>query len=133
MWAALAIGLGGTLAWLVSGLTVAWLAHRLTQNQPPTNRERTMITNLRPLIEPRVNLNGTSKDELVRQYTKVMRKLSDTLGLMGEAMPHGRDFQTMNNPEFHAEQARKAWRERMTIIRELRDEIAYFAISINDQ
>lgn len=92
-----------------------------------------MIGNLRPLIEPRVNLNGTSKESLVSQYTKVMRKLDDTLGLMGEAMPHGRDFQTMNNPEFHAEKAREAWRERMQLIRELRNEIEKLAISINNQ
>lgn len=92
-----------------------------------------MTGHLRPLITPRVNLNGTSKEDLVRQYTRVMRHLDETLGLMGEATPHGRDFQTFPDGAMLTTSARAAWHDRMQVLSAIRAEVEKLAISINDQ
>jgi len=88
---------------------------------------------MKPLIIPTVNLNGTSKDELIRQLLKVTLALGNVLTVMGEAMPHGRDY--LPSPldgERKDSQAREAWRERMQVLKDLSDEVTRHAFAVND-
>lgn len=46
------------------------------------------------LMLPSVNLNGTSKEELVAGYAKAHEAIMAALDAVAETSPHGRDFQT---------------------------------------
>jgi hypothetical protein len=88
---------------------------------------------MKPLIMPTVNLNGTAKDDLIRQQLHVMLALDKALEVMGQAMPHGRDY--LPSPldgERKDADARDAWRERMKLVKDLKDEIGRHAFSIDN-
>jgi ferritin-like metal-binding protein YciE len=44
------------------------------------------------MIHPTVHLNGTSKDELLRQWLDAYHALREAREKMFDAMPHGRDY-----------------------------------------
>jgi len=44
------------------------------------------------MIVPTIHLNGTSKDELLRQLEDVARQLGETLDALQNAAPNGRDY-----------------------------------------
>lgn len=91
------------------------------------------MTKMLPLIEPRVNLNGTSRTELVQQYLDVAQALYVVIQKMGTATPHGRDYQTFEDGAIRTVTARAAWSERRGMLETLRREIEAMAVSINDQ
>jgi len=45
------------------------------------------------IMNPNVNSNGTSREELIRQRVKVRTKLEDALEALAEMNPNGRDYQ----------------------------------------
>jgi hypothetical protein len=84
---------------------------------------------MRPLILPQINLNGTSRNQLVEQQCDVMTALRALYKAMGEAAPNGRDYQ-FRPAEFTT--ARDAWDERMTAVELMRREIEAHAIAIQE-
>lgn len=80
------------------------------------------------LFTPTVNLNGTDKAELLKQYMEIDDKLADAIEALAVAMPHGRDY-----PDGGLVGARFAWRERLTILRDLRAELMDNAVKISEQ
>ena len=75
---------------------------------------------MRPLIQPQVNLNGTSREELVRQLQEVTEKLDAVIRAMAQAQPHGRDYQLRPDEFAHAQWA---WADRWQVLEELHAEL----------
>lgn len=44
---------------------------------------------------PQVNINGTSRGELVKQHSAALNALESALSAMRRTEPHGRDYQTI--------------------------------------
>lgn len=44
------------------------------------------------MIFPTVHINGTSKQELIRQWEDVLSNLQQSLKALKDAVPHGRDY-----------------------------------------
>jgi hypothetical protein len=84
---------------------------------------------MKPLTLPQVNLNGTSREQLVEQQRNVMHALDALQKAMQEAAPHGRDYQP-RPAEFKP--AREAWLERMQVIGAMREEIEAHALAIQE-
>lgn len=60
---------------------------------------------------PVPNINGTSKDELIRQQKAVVKAARALVEALREAAPNGRDYQTVEAERFDA--ARDQWTARM--------------------
>lgn len=84
---------------------------------------------MKPLVLPQVNLNGTSRDELVRQQLAVLAAFRVLQQAMAEASPNGRDYQ-LRPAEFKP--AQEAWWERMQAVEDMRREIETHAMAIQD-
>ena len=44
------------------------------------------------MLTPKVNINGTSREELIRQRLDARSKIRDTITALYEMQPHGRDY-----------------------------------------
>jgi hypothetical protein len=44
------------------------------------------------MMKPTIHLNGTSRDELLRQLTTAGGALRKAIGALSDAAPHGRDY-----------------------------------------
>ena len=82
-----------------------------------------------PLVLPQINLNGTSKQQLVEQQLDVAAKLRHLLKAMGAAAPHGRDYQ-FRPAEYRT--AGTAWAERAAVIYDMLKEVEAHALAIHD-
>ncbi len=82
---------------------------------------------MKPLVQPQVNLNGTSRRELVDQQRAIINAGDVMLRAMANAMPHGRDYQF--KPDEHPG-ARDAWIERIEALEALMKEIEDHALEI---
>ena len=80
---------------------------------------------------PTVHLNGASRESLVQQRTDVADALRDVEKAIGQAWPHGRDYYTQGPDALSA--AQQAWRERVTVVAEMREEIMEEALRIHRQ
>lgn len=56
---------------------------------------------------PIVNLNGATRESLISQYVAVRDAADALLKALGEAFPHGRDYQTAHPGTWEGD--RKAW------------------------
>lgn len=74
------------------------------------------------LIVPILNMNGTSREELVDQRRNVFDALGEAHRLLAEASPHGRDYQHDPSGEMF-KAATKQHRRRRLLIEALRDEL----------
>lgn len=83
-----------------------------------------------PLQFPQPNINGTSKEALVRQYRDVHRALGEAIELICEHAPHGRDYQTLPAGSF--EQARSEHFARLAKLENVKAEIEAIAIHIQE-
>jgi len=81
------------------------------------------------LVPPQININGTSRRELVQQQLDVLRTLRALQQAMVDAMPNGRDYQIRPS---EAPAARAAWMDRIAIIYEMTQEIEKHAMAIQD-
>lgn len=91
----------------------------------------------RNLLAPVVNLNGSDGNELALAYHRVAMALSEANAAMGKAMPHGRDYQTLNPKDFGGQDpailARAAFNERRQVLLEMEREFEEMALFINQQ
>lgn len=94
-----------------------------------TSTPAPVLPALLPLVKPQVNLNGTSREQLVEQQCDVMAALRAVTAAMGEASPNGRDYQ-LRPAEYQG--AREAWTQRMIVIARLYDEIEQHALAIQE-
>ena len=88
-----------------------------------------------PLVVPRVNLNGNSAPDLVRQLAEVLNALTRVKAAMAQAsdVVHGRNFQTSEDPAGERDLADAAWLERRRMIEVLHQEITNLALAIQEQ
>jgi hypothetical protein len=80
---------------------------------------------------PRLNLNGTSADELLSQIDSAIFALNKAATAMREAAPHGRDYQTIA-PGAYSD-ARQEHEERLSRIATLIGEYKAIYKNIADQ
>lgn len=85
---------------------------------------------MRYLVQPIVNLNGTTRERLVHQQQEVINACDVLLKAMNEAMPHGRDYQLQGPGTYEA--ARDAYLERLEYVRALRNEIEVYVTTLSD-
>lgn len=83
------------------------------------------------LVCPIVNINGTSKDELLKQHTDIIHAIMDVKVALNKATPHGRDYQ--HNPSDHYIMARERHVRWVKTLSDLENEIMEIAVSINNQ
>lgn len=83
------------------------------------------------LVTPTINLNGSSKPDLVGQLMNVLHALYEAEHAICQAMPHGRDYQTMD-PGL-CTTAREAFAERARALHVMHGEFEALAIAINAQ
>ena len=88
---------------------------------------------MRPLITPRVNLNGTSKRELVHQQMEICQAIGALQSAMRQATPNGRDFQTVENGDRLCNEARNAFNDRYNALTTMFEEFQQLAIDIQKQ
>lgn len=84
-----------------------------------------------PLATAVVNLNGTSKAELLEQVHNAYSDLNKAIETLGKMNPHGRDYQTAN-PQLY-DRARKEHQERMAKIHSVINDVREIFVLINDQ
>ena len=75
---------------------------------------------MKNLIAPIIHSNGTSRDELVRQYRDILDGCRDLMAVMRSATPNGRDYYPIS-PSAGSE-ARDAYNERYNAVSKMRDE-----------
>jgi hypothetical protein len=84
------------------------------------------------MILPIVNINGTSREELVEQRREVYQALRVVLEKLRAMSPNGRDFQTdATGAQFKA--ARHQHECRVKLIQSLREELGQEAIALQNQ
>jgi hypothetical protein len=72
------------------------------------------------MLGPFVNLNGTSRAELVKQAFDVSSAAETLIQALGRAAPHGRDYQTVTQDRY--KQDRERWEAYVTQVRTLYEE-----------
>lgn len=73
------------------------------------------------LILPVVNMNGTSREELIEQRRHQLDWLRAALGAFRNAVPHARDWQT--DPQRGYTKAREIHARRVTLLNKIKNEI----------
>ena len=82
------------------------------------------------LVPPIVNLNGTSREELLDQQLDVLKAIDVLIHAMQQAMPNARDFQP--RPQEYIP-AREAWMERIEVLVAMKQQLAANAYCISQQ
>lgn len=85
----------------------------------------------RELTYPRVNINGTGKQQLIETLKDAHQTLSDAIDVLGQTAPHGRDYQTL--PEGMYTRAREDYEKRIAMLVRVRDEILDIAVNVDQQ
>jgi hypothetical protein len=83
------------------------------------------------IVIPAVNINGTSRAELVEQQLTARHALDAAMLAMKAAAPHGRDYQTVDQSVFRI--ARAEHGRRLQAIVALMSEYQQMAEAINAQ
>jgi hypothetical protein len=81
------------------------------------------------LMNPSVNINGTSRDELVNTRIAAMDALMDAMAKMEAFKPHGRDYVGRDH-QYSLDRALYA--ERFSILDKMRNEIMDEALAIQE-
>jgi hypothetical protein len=84
----------------------------------------------RYLVPPIVNMNGTSRQELLDQQLDVLVAIEALIATMRKAAPNARDFQP--KPQDYIP-AREAWNERVEALIEMKGQLASNAYCISQQ
>jgi hypothetical protein len=86
------------------------------------------------MIYPQINLNGTSAEELIEQQLAVHKAAGDLLSALRQALPHGRDYQTLphGGALVHLE-ARQQAEARYHAVAKIADEAMDIALNIQAQ
>ncbi len=88
------------------------------------------------ITPPVINLNGTSKQELLGQTIAIIEALRATQRLQLAACPHGRDFQTLSpltGERLQEKQARDQHRARVLTTERLLMDYEALALAISNQ
>jgi hypothetical protein len=80
------------------------------------------------LVMPQINLNGSSPEFLMEQYTELHRALDAALGNAYAAMPHGRDYQLHDNYS----EARRSYETFIASLNEYREDVMGIMEHIQD-
>lgn len=83
------------------------------------------------LPTPRVHLNGTSKDELLRQNLDAMRAVEKARQAIATAAPHGRDYYVIGPAAYTL--AREAHDARLQALADIYSELEAIAVAIDQQ
>ena len=75
---------------------------------------------------PIINLNGTDRDDLLKDYLTAKRALEDGLKALSAVWPHGRDYQTGGD----VQQAMREHADRCKVVRQVIAEIDTIAESL---
>lgn len=80
------------------------------------------------VYSPKVNINGTSADELLEQNKEALRALLEAFAAVQQCAPHGRDYQTVEPEQYRlARQQHNRW---LTQLDDMRKEIEQVALDI---
>lgn len=83
------------------------------------------------LVAPRINMNGTSRGALRKQYEDAYRAVQKAMGVVSESAPHARDYQTYQTVDFYVA-ARDQHRARISKLRDVLDELELILTDIDD-
>lgn len=83
------------------------------------------------MIVPQVNLNGSSKQDLLDQQEGVYYAAIALIEKLAAAAPHGRDYQTM--PEGSYQLARKKWEEQLKQAMNIQNTASNMLVAIFEQ
>lgn len=83
------------------------------------------------LTFPIVHLNGSGRDNLLKQYRDAYDALHNAIGALIEMSPHGRDYYVHPDPEAFSN-ARQDNRKRIAKLNEVLDEISILRNRILD-
>lgn len=78
---------------------------------------------------PTVNINGTSKDQLMRDHQMARDALRDAVEALKSAAPHGRDYPG----SFDLRNAQSGWRVRMSYLEGFIADMDDLIVAINGQ
>jgi len=74
---------------------------------------------------PQININGTERSDLLKDYTTAGMALQHAVDALGACSPHGRDYQTLEPGAFSAAQREHA--DRIVRVRQVLAEIETLA------
>lgn len=81
---------------------------------------------------PILNLNGTSRSSLVEQYQNALEAVQNTLDVLSETSPHGRDYILNKDPRALIN-ATNEYAERQNKLRIVRSELESIVINLCEQ
>lgn len=82
------------------------------------------------LATPSIHLNGTSKDELLKQVVDAHAKLSEALTALSKSAPHKRDYYIQANGDDNYRRAVNQYVSRSQRIIDVQDELKILAEDI---
>lgn len=83
------------------------------------------------IIAPVVNLNGTSKDSLAKEFMAAYLAVGNAINVLSKVTVHGRDFQTARPGEY--EVARTQHLIRLKALEQVKEELEVICLKINAQ
>lgn len=83
------------------------------------------------VVGPKVNINGTKGEVLLRQIQDAGSGLRKAMDALGDAAPHGRDYLPQGQGEYSL--AAKQHQDRMARLKGVYDELQQVAMLISDQ
>lgn len=81
---------------------------------------------------PTVHLNGTSGEDLFKQYAGAAAAVRQALDAVSQASPHGRDYYTQQKKDAYIE-ARYEHEVRLTKLQDILEELEDLAQEVRDQ
>lgn len=85
------------------------------------------------MLCPKVNINGTSKKELLRNYIDAKSSIDAAVEKMNKIMPHGRDYQTYENSSEMYQRDRAIFYKLISDLQFIKIALEETAISILEQ
>lgn len=82
------------------------------------------------IMNPSININGTSREELVNTRRNVLDKIDELMKAIQETKPHGRDY---IGKDHQYSLDRKLYADRFAMLDKLRNEILDEALDIQNK
>ena len=83
------------------------------------------------LIVPSVNLNGTSKEALLKEYVNAMNAVEKAIEMLAQVTVHGRDYWPQGGNVIHLAMHQRS--AQFTHLRAVHAELESIAIAISEQ
>ena len=86
-------------------------------------------------MKPQINNNGMTREAHVEARVEIKRAIEQVMERLQEIKPHGRDYQTLSNTEFHERMKadEKIYQERFALLDKLRNELLDEAVAIQNE